>query len=221
MARKFALVVAVTMSLLVAREALAVGIPATDWDSSSVIFGSPIPGFPELSDVPFINDDGQPIGEMDDRVRLGSYDDGVTVLSDVYWYIHLVTPDELDITRFSTQFPVSGFTGIAGWRFHGWGSSESAGGSGTSADFDIQLTDFGRLEWNKKWTGNTWGPAEPIKFFYGSFHPPGLGTYSIDGSDQGEGDSWAPTPEPGSLALLGSGLAALYGSVRRRRSQKA
>jgi hypothetical protein len=33
------------------------------------------------------------------------------------------------------------------------------------------------------------------------------------------GDALAPVPEPGTIALLGTGLVALYGSVRRRRKQ--
>jgi hypothetical protein len=50
--------------------------------------------------------------------------------------------------------------------------------------------------------------------------PPGRGDYNLLNGEAGTGaDALAPIPEPGTFMLLGSGIAALYAHVRRRKRQ--
>ena len=69
-----------------------------------------------------------------------------------------------------------------------------------------------------------WNAFEPITFFFASTMPPTIKSYGLfslnRGFDFGSAEGLAPVPEPGSIALFGSGLVALYAAVRRRRSLK-
>ena len=133
-----------------------------------------------------------------------------------------MTPDLDNNARFDTALPVPGFagaTGVAGWSFSQAGA---AGGSGTDIDFEIK--EFGQLEWTSLFLEGTtrgWDMNEPITFFFVSTKPPGIGDYNLSAGEVGTAQSYTPVPEPGSIALLGSGLVGLYTAMRRRRSLRA
>jgi hypothetical protein len=144
-----------------------------------------------------------------------------------YTYVHKVKPFGDGNNFFSTAFPVAGFTGVAGWDFD---ESDSAGGCGGPAaapppgcpmdllnigDFLITGGPGSSLGWTA--TFDNWDAYERIHFFYVSTNPPTIGNYHLTGGPRtGTAESYAPTPEPGSMLLLGSGLAALHGARRRR-----
>ena len=132
----------------------------------------------------------------------------------------MVTPSFINnISELNTAFPLTDFTGTAGFSFS---QSLAAGGAGTAADFEIEWESDLTMDWETIF-GNTdgWDSPEAITFFFVSTAPPKLGHYQIIDGRIGTATSFAPVPEPGSIALLGSGLVGLYASVRRRRRLKA
>lgn len=197
MCRRLPLLFVLVLSLLVFREASALTI--TNLDTLSL--GSPLLG---PDDFPFSD-----LGELRNKVYLVGSD---------YYYVHKVSP-EVDsnefITQFHTGFPVGGFTGVAGWSFS---DADDAGGNGSAGDFNLQHL-LGQLFWNPTFVWQN----DPIKVFFVSTNPPTIGDYVIKNNfaQTDIAESYAPTPEPGSMMLLGSGLAALYGAARRRRNQKS
>ncbi|HEY7448641.1 MAG TPA: PEP-CTERM sorting domain-containing protein, partial [Vicinamibacterales bacterium] len=159
-----------------------------------------------------VNDDV--IGELRNRVYFDE-------LTGYYTYWHKVIPatGQNNNERFATQFAPAGFTGTAGWSFS---DALGVGLPNDATAFEITLTDENFIRWNTINGGADWDQLERIKFFYVSTKAPGSptsGLYNLTGTEVGTGASYAPTPEPGSMLLLGSGLAALYGA-RRRRNQK-
>jgi hypothetical protein len=130
-----------------------------------------------------------------------------------YTYTHTVTPSLSNNFLFNTEFAVKGFTGVAGWSF----SSVGGGGAGDPTAFAIDQIG-GRLLWRPVFSqGEGWDAGDSIRFFFVSTQGPGLGDYNLSTSDVGTATSYAPIPEPGSIALLGSGLVGLYAAIRRRR----
>jgi PEP-CTERM motif len=222
MVRTLTVVIGLAMSLLVARDASADRITPVDLDSwvggSSVNILS-FDQFLLVRDAPAAPPNTLGIMFSD-------------VLSDgtQYTYAHWVTSYLDNNDLFATQFSVGGFSGIAGWSFS---DALRAGGTGTDRDFLIDNVS-GRLNWFTRFTttdeGAGWDAAEPITFFFVSSRSPfktltppgaeampyGLLTNGGFGTAQG----LAPVPEPGSIALFGSGLMGLYAAVRRRRSAK-
>jgi hypothetical protein len=141
--------------------------------------------------------------------------------SGLYTYLHKVKPFDGPNSFFGTAFTPAGFTGIAGWDFEDSDDANGCGGPAPSCgSFDIG--DFfisGGFNTPLGWTANdfSWDEDERIRFFYVSTKPPTIKNYHLTGQPgTGTAESYAPTPEPGSLMLLGSGVAALYGAVRRR-----
>lgn len=209
MARKLAVMLAVTISLLFANTASAITIPPTDLDDVNL---------DDLLLGPDTTNFSNGLGTLTNKV----YSD--EDIAGLFWYVHQVNPANNSNQHFNTGFAVNGFNGIAGWRFleaNGSGSSEEAGGQGDATDFDIDLIDGG-LRWSvgDGFDSDGWNMNEPIRFFYGSFSPPSVNNYNLTAFGVGTAASYAPTPEPGSMMLLGSGLAALYGAARRRKNQK-
>ena len=94
-----------------------------------------------------------------------------------------------------------------------------------AADFHIEHTG-GQLVYMALPSGalGHWNAFEPITFFFASTMPPTIKSYGLFSLNQrssfGSAQGLAPVPEPGSIALFGSGLVALYAAVRRRRSLK-
>ena len=135
-----------------------------------------------------------------------------------------MTPDHEENTLFSTEFVVEGFTGIAGFSFGDSGLAKLGDSPGNLNDFFVEKSGAGRLRWTTKFDdGDGWGTEELIRFFFVSTNPPALGDYNLSTFVVGTGQSYAPAaapivPEPGTIALLGSGLVGLYAARRRRRS---
>ncbi|MET0215791.1 MAG: PEP-CTERM sorting domain-containing protein [Vicinamibacterales bacterium] len=208
MLRKLTVVLGLAMSLLVTQQASA--IPVSNLDG--LILGAPIA--PSLVDEFTVAAPPPPtMGEITNNV----FFDPMTSL---YTYVHTVTPDLINNLRFNSAGAGAGFTGVAGWSFTEAGA---AGGTGTSTDLSIDNID-GQLNWNieevmgsKAW----WDSSEPITFFFVSTKPPGIGDYNLSAGEVGTAQSYAPVPEPGSIALLGSGIVGLYAAMRRRRSLRA
>ena len=141
-----------------------------------------------------------------------------TLTGTQYTYTHTVTPSLNNNISFNTAAAIAGFTGTAGWSFS---DSGAIGGTGTSVDFVIEEFD-GALVWRPQFgPGAGWDTGESVTFFFVSTLRPGIGDYNLTSSEVGTAQSYAPVPEPGSIALLGSGLVGLYTAVRRRRQLKA
>jgi PEP-CTERM motif len=205
MARQLTLVVILATSLFVANGASATPIVGTDYDTwAGGLLDDTLPASPIVAALP----PPPTIGTIENEL----YFDGTQ-----YTYVHTVNPSLDDNFLLNTQFIVSGFTGIAGWSFS---DALAAGGAGDATDFSINQV-AGQLNWLTEFGDQAgWDANEAITFFFVSTKPPGLGDYNLITTEAGSGTSFAPVPEPGSIALLGSGLVGLYAAVRRRRSLK-
>lgn len=207
MVRTLALTLTLALSMLAARPAFAVPVSPVDLDTLDT--SSPV-GSPLIDDFAAFIGSGT-VGENATQV----FFDGVN-----YIYTQTVTPENSLNLVYNTEFAVSGFTGTAGWRF----ADSSAVGAGTSNAFQLENVD-NRLVWISTLGGafGTWNAFEPITFFFVSTQPPSVKSYSLFSFmpiEMGTAQGLAPVPEPGSIALFGSGLVALYTAVRRRRSLK-
>ena len=138
----------------------------------------------------------------------------------VFTYVNTVTPSVDDVSHFNTAFPIAGFTGTAGWSFS---DALAAGGTGLQFDFLVVNDDeTNRLHWLaiNQTMGENWDAGEAMSFFFQSTLPPGRGDYNLLNAEAGTAvNALAPIPEPASLLLLGSGLAAAGALVRRRKRQ--
>jgi PEP-CTERM motif len=135
-----------------------------------------------------------------------------------YTYLSLVTPSVLDASHLNTAFTIAGFTGEIGWSF---GQAAAAGGTGTALDF-LTGTFADRAHWLAldRGLGENWDAGEPIAFFFRSTKPPTIGDYNLLNGEAGTAEGFAPVPEPGTLALLGTGLYGLYRTRKRQRAQQ-
>jgi hypothetical protein len=193
------------MSLLFTQQALAIPVVPTDLDGVTL---------------------GAPAGTLSDEFdnlfspppTTGTNDSAVYLIGTDYYYVHTVTPSADNNFLFNTEFEIPGFTGVAGYSF----------AKADDAEVGIVIERMGdRLFWAP--TGEfDWDSNEPISFFFVSTRPPGVREYNLMGLN-GTGavpisfstaDGLAPVPEPGSIALFGSGLVGLYAAMRRRRNLK-
>ena len=223
--RSLIVLVMVTSFLLTGRQASAAIITPVDlqdWITSGSI-GSPVPGFPPTVDTFEVAPPA--VGSLGVLVNFVFFNDATLE----YTYLHFVIPTVDDAVFFNTGFEVPHFTGTAGWLF---AASDAVGGCGGPltcgnpfGDFIIQgeIGSGSSLNWAAfgDLFDDGWDAGDVIPFFYVSTGAPREGgNYNLTAGPTGTGQSYAPTPEPGSMLLLGSGLATLYGTVRRRRSQK-
>jgi PEP-CTERM motif len=209
MLRKLTIVLLLAMSLLVTQRASAIPVNLDTYALGSQIAGPLTDPF-DVAEAP-----PDTMGEAVNTV----YFDGT-----LYTYVHEVRPTLNDNFALNTQFDVAGYTGTGGWSF---GDAAGAGGSGTLMDF--LFFDTAPLSWVSLIglfdfpSTLGWDAGEPIRFFFVSTRPPTLGFYNLIGKESGTALSYAPAavPEPGSIALLGSGLVGLYTALRRRRRLSA
>lgn len=162
----------------------------------------------------FTTDNGFIIGTIDSSVfcPVGiAQADCPSNLVNTYTYRHTVTPGVDNLTSFTAGFPVSGFTGVAGYSFS---ESSTADDNGDNGDFEIVFNDDtdSTLVWNVADSSNLFfDSGETITFFWQSTIPPAgpIGSYTISNGSQtvtGIGPAPAPpvtpVPEPSSLIFL-------------------
>jgi hypothetical protein len=206
-----AVAAAATMAVMTA-PAGAILITATDYDSAAfqASLGAQIP--PTL--VNSIITASPPPGEPS---NMGTLTSQVFRNGNIFSYVFNIAPAVQNISGVNTGFAALGFNGVAGYSF----SNATAGGT----SFDILYNDTTdlRLAWlvPEDDDGNLilWGNTQPITFFFQSTLPPGGGAYNlinrVVGSGVGYASAPAPVPEPGTLMLVGFGLAGV-GALGRR-----
>jgi PEP-CTERM motif len=234
MVRKLTVVIGLAMSLLAARDASAISIQLqqieiTPVDLDSWEGGSIVRSHTSLFKTGFTPSTG---GEIASDVFFDGFN-RYTYAHRVTSYLDFYSAGDIHIADFVTLSP-SRFTGIAGWSFS---DALRAGGTGTDTDFRV-INDIGNNFF--LWTTHAgwWAAFEPIQFFFvtgitrscPSFDPHcsvGTGPFEIGPFTLpngvivgGAASSLTPVPEPGSIALLGSGLVGLYAAMRRRQRAK-
>jgi len=204
MMRKLTVGLVLVIGLLAARPASAIPVDLDTWlPTAGELFAGPA-----SDDFVVAEPEPPTMGNLVSNV----YFDGTQ-----YTYVQTVTPSLNNNFLLDTAFPVAGYTGVAGWSFS---DADAAGGAGNV--FDFMQFDGSQIGWvsliglpfNLGWDAN-----ESISFFFVSTKPPTIGDYNLIGLESGTANGFAPVPEPGTIAWLGSGLVGLYTARRRRRNQ--
>ncbi len=206
MMRKLTVGLVLIASLLAARPASAIPVDLDTWlPGAGELFAGP-----RTEDFVVANPAPPTMGDLVSSV----YYDGSQ-----YTYVHTVTPSINNNFVLDTAFTVAGYTGVAGWSFS---DADAAGGDGDDGDFfQVEGTQLGWVSTIGLPFTFGWNANEPISFFFVSTKPPTLGDYNLIGLESGTAAGFAPVPEPGTIALLGSGLVGLYTARRRRRNLTA
>jgi len=205
MGRALALTVSLAASLMIARPGVA--CPVTPRDLDGVSARSSL-GLSLLDEFASALGPTEPVGRSHNR----------RVIDGNYLHAQTVNPAGLVNFGFARHFDGEGFSGLAGWRFK---DAARAGGKGTASDFDVMNMD-GQLIWMASLGGSFghWHPFEPITFFFVSISPRNCNPFPTFPRDPSSPQELAPVPEPGTVALFGSGLVALFTSLRRRRNTR-
>ena len=218
----------------VARTNAAVLITSSNLDSFEL--GPAIIG-PLGPEVPgtFVTNDSIDIGNLRSSVfcPFGTEQaDCPSASVETYIYRHIVTPSTNDVTSFTADFPVNGFTGVAGYSFT---ESGAVGGNGNNTDFNIVFNDDSdeTLVWSlAAGSDRFFDSGETITFFWQSTNSPAgpIGSYRINNAVTGTAIGPAPSsttsttsvPEPskwGFLALFVIFLSRLKSDLRSSQEQ--
>lgn len=209
-----AVAAAATMAVMTA-PAGAIVITLTDYDSAAfqASLGPQIP--PTL--VNSIITASPPPGEPS---NMGTLTSQVFQNASIFTYVFNIAPTVTNVSGVNTGFPALGFNMVAGY------SVSQATAGGTSFDILYNDTTDLRLAWlvPEDAAGNliVWSNTTPITFFFQSTLGPGGGAYNLINRVVGSGVGYAsapapvaPVPEPGTLMLVGFGLAGI-GALGRR-----
>jgi LPXTG-motif cell wall-anchored protein len=185
-------------------------LPVTETDLATITLGGLIAG-PTADDFLFVHPGTGVVTDVGDIVNEVYFND----VTDIYTYIHEVTPEVDNVSEINTAFVVLGFNGIGGWSFS---DASTAGGAGDDTDITLVLDTDDTLDWTDILPNDSFDSLESIRFFFQSTNPPALGGYNLLNTNSGFATSYAPTPEPGSVAAIaGIALFGLIGWFWRRR----
>jgi hypothetical protein len=173
-------------------------------------------------------------------MAIGTLLGSVYLNAGVYTYTLKVTPSVNSPKQFSTQFGLTGFDPAlmkVGWSYT---DATARGAVAAATAFNIGYTQHNGSPWILDFTVTTtnilsgfWTGAKlgSLTFFYQSTAAPALDPYNLSASKFGSAENWAPiisapapgdpgpplaTPEPGTLMLVGPGVAAGLYWLRRR-----
>ena len=132
--------------------------------------------------------------------------------SGIYTYAFLVEPNIDNISEFNSVFPVNALVNDGTEVGFSFSDALAAGGTGTAADFSINLDPDGTLDYET--VGDFFGDTDSILFHFRSTAGPTDGQYNMINSHVGTADGFVPVPLPSVIWLFGSALMGL--AVLRR-----
>jgi hypothetical protein len=115
-----------------------------------------------------------------------------------YTYELVVTPQGIP-GEFNTAFSVLGFDPAAHAVGYSFSDAAAAGAVNAGSAFSIILEDDGTIDWGVRTLeliSGFWSGSQPIRIFFQSSLPPGLGLYNLSASNVGSTMNYAPVPAP-------------------------